>query len=176
HSHPYAKHIPALDQLHFKEAQEGTSIEAWEQYAVAIPELGYAITCGIWKIIHVLAMFVNPSLKLEWVHSSQMGFRGDMAELAVKQEISDSSTEVVIGHAPTPSAPLNPFADIKEEFIQYMAAGINAMNESDMMGIVDLVDYWKQEDMHEQMQPPLSQQYGISSSPQALIGLLLQDL
>ncbi|KAG8680224.1 hypothetical protein FRC11_002786 [Ceratobasidium sp. 423] len=55
----------------------------------------------------------------------------------------DSSAEVVIGHAPTLSAPLNPFADIEEEFTRYMAAGINAMNESDMMGIVDLVDYWK---------------------------------
>ncbi|KAG8689283.1 hypothetical protein FRC11_003396 [Ceratobasidium sp. 423] len=55
----------------------------------------------------------------------------------------DSSAEVTIGHTPTLSAPLNSFADAEKEFIRSMATGINATNEPDTMGIVDLIDYWK---------------------------------
>ncbi|KAG8753668.1 hypothetical protein FRC11_007210 [Ceratobasidium sp. 423] len=53
-------------------------IQTWEQLAQKIPELGYAIGCGIHKIreyvsrtqqarVHTLAMVVNPALKLEWI-------------------------------------------------------------------------------------------------------------
>ncbi|QRV92764.1 AC9 transposase [Ceratobasidium sp. AG-Ba] len=74
-----------------------TVIEAWDQLCIAIPELSYAITCGISKIrkyidqtqgasVHALSMIVNPALKLSWIQEHWTPAQASQAEATIKSE------------------------------------------------------------------------------------------
>ncbi|EUC58183.1 HAT family dimerization protein, partial [Rhizoctonia solani AG-3 Rhs1AP] len=86
-------------------------IWTWEQFAVAIPELSHAISCGIDKLqdyiglarnvpAHILAMFINPTIKLTWVHDHW----GPSAEAEAEEMIIAEMLKVQQTRPPPPSA------------------------------------------------------------------------
>ncbi|KDN33246.1 hypothetical protein RSAG8_13663, partial [Rhizoctonia solani AG-8 WAC10335] len=78
-------------------------ITTWEQLAQKIPELGYAIGCGIGKLreyinrtrqarVHTLVMITNPALKFEWLTENwkSPSARHDAAETVREERASES--------------------------------------------------------------------------------------
>ncbi|QRW13009.1 AC9 transposase [Ceratobasidium sp. AG-Ba] len=77
-------------------------IEHWEQLCGVIPELSHLISSGISKLqeyvtrtqdvpVHLLSMFVNPSLKLDWIRDNWTPPQAAAAEAAVRDERVDAS-------------------------------------------------------------------------------------
>ncbi|QRV84391.1 hAT family dimerization protein [Ceratobasidium sp. AG-Ba] len=71
-------------------------IEHWEQLCGVIPELSHLISSGISKLqeyvtrtqdvpVHLLSMFVNPSLKLDWIRDNWTPPQAAAAEAAVRE-------------------------------------------------------------------------------------------
>ncbi|CAE6511697.1 unnamed protein product, partial [Rhizoctonia solani] len=68
----------------------------------------------------------------------------DLMEDTHESQSNNPGTQAALELQSAPSTPSNPFASIEEEFVHYMSAGTTTWTaESEQIGSVKLVEYWK---------------------------------